>query len=213
MAHNKIILFDTACELARLTLPYLLKGAIALSGGSTYLKLFPEWVKKKPDCRASTFFPTDERIVDFNDPQSNWGATYREFLSHVGKENDKNNFAKNGESYLLLLKTFFGSNCPVFDTVFLGVGDDGHTASLFPGEEYLDDMDSFVLETESTRPPFKRVTLAMAPLVAVRTLVVIISGEKKEVVKKIFDHDQTLPITKLLSRRNSSLLFIHRQCR
>jgi 6-phosphogluconolactonase len=203
-----LITFNSFDELARLTIPYLLKGNVALSGGSTYGRLFPCWTALKPDCRAATFFPVDERLVDFGDPQSNWGAAYREFLSRVGKSSDKANFAAGAEQYRKLLAAHFHAEIPVFDAVFLGVGDDGHTASLFPGGRYLDDFKSVVLATTSPKPPFQRITLAPAPLIAAKTLIVVIAGkEKKPIVEKIFRFDSGLPIVRIITRRKESLLF------
>jgi 6-phosphogluconolactonase len=203
--------FDSFETLARLTLPYLSKGAIALSGGSTYGRLFPLWADQSPDCSQATFFPVDERLVGFSDPLSNWGAAYRDFLSRVGRQADKAHFASSAEQYRAMLNAHFRRRMPVFDAVFLGVGDDGHTASLFPGEPYLDDVQTIVLETESPRPPVKRITLAMAPLAAAKTLIVIIAGqEKKPVCEKLFSSDPSLPITKVLSRRARSLIYIER---
>jgi 6-phosphogluconolactonase len=208
-SHISTVSFHSFDELARLTLPYLSKDTIALSGGSTYSRLFSLWAGLSPDCREATFYPVDERIVPFDDPQSNWGTAYRQFLSRVGRSKDKDNFAFSADSYRDLLKTRFPTEIPIFDVVFLGVGDDGHTASLFPGEPYLDDLTSVVLETKSPKPPNQRVTFAMAPLIAAKTLIVIIAGkEKRPTVEKIMHNDPNLPIMKLITRRKESLLFI-----
>ena len=206
-----ITAFHSLDELARLTLPYLLKGNVAISGGATFGRLFSFWAARKPDCRAATFFPVDERLVDFDDPRSNWGAAYREFLSRVGKSNDKANFAAGAEQYRKLLAAHFQTEMPVFDAVFLGVGDDGHTASLFPDGQYLDDFKSVVLATTSPKPPFQRITLAPAPLIAAKTLIVVIAGkEKKPIVEKIFHLDSGLPIVRIITRRKESLLLIEK---
>jgi 6-phosphogluconolactonase len=208
---NTSVSFHTFEELARLTLPYLSKGAIALSGGSTYGRLFPLWAGLSPDCREAMFYPVDERIVPFDDPQSNWGIAYRQFLSRVGRSSDKDNFAISADSYRDLLKKRFLSDIPVFDVIFLGVGDDGHTASLFPGEPYLDDLTSVVLETQSPKPPVQRVTLAMAPLIAAKTLITIIAGkEKKPIMKKLIRNNQNLPVSLVITRRMDSVLFIEK---
>jgi 6-phosphogluconolactonase len=208
-SHFSTVSFHSFEELARLTLPYLSKGSIALSGGSTYGRLFPLWAGLTTDCRNAAFYPVDERIVPFDDPQSNWGTTYRKFLSHIGKSVDKGNYAASAQCYRNLLKSRLSGDVPVFDVVFLGVGDDGHSASLFPGEPYLEDLTSVVLETKSPKPPFQRVTLAMAPLIAAKTLIVILAGkEKRPIISKILAKDETLPISKVLSRRKTSLLFI-----
>ncbi len=208
----KTVYFNSFEELAHMTLPYLLKGNIALSGGATYGRLFPEWVMLSPGCGKAIFFPVDERAVGFDDPQSNWGAAYRDFLVPVGNSRDKSNFATGAASYRAVLKARFSTDVPVFDAIFLGVGGDGHTASLFPDQPYLDDLKSIVLETTSPKPPLKRVTLAMAPLIAAKTAIVIVAGGgKKRIVPGILKGDDRLPIVKVLARRKSSLLFIDRE--
>jgi len=100
---------------------------------------------------------------------------------------------------------------PVFDVIFLGVGDDGHTASLFPGQPYLDDLTSVVLGTTSPKPPFKRITLGMAPLIAAKRLLVIVAGaEKRNIVARIFGKDQSIPIVNVLSQRKDSTVFMEK---
>jgi 6-phosphogluconolactonase/Glucosamine-6-phosphate isomerase/deaminase len=205
----EIISFKDYSSLAQSTLPFAQKGFIALSGGSTYSRLFPFWVALKPDCAHASFFPVDERIIDFDDPQSNWGAAYKNFLVPMKKEVDKSNFAQSADQYFSILKSKFNSNFPIFDVIFLGVGDDGHTASLFPGYSYLNDKSSVVLETTSPKPPFSRVTLGMGPIISSKKVIAILSGKDKlAVAKKIFEKDIDLPIVKVLSQRECSTVFI-----
>jgi 6-phosphogluconolactonase len=205
----EIITFKNFSSLAEVTVPYLQKGFVALSGGSTYSRLFPFWAALKPDCSQASFFPVDERSVPFNDPQSNWGTAYKIFLAPNNKEADASNFAQSAAQYYSILKSAFKTNFPVFDVIFLGVGNDGHTASLFPGQPDLDDTTSVVLETISPKPPFSRVTLGMGPIISAKKVIAILSGKDKlAIVKKIFEMDIDLPILKVLSQRKSSTMFI-----
>ena len=208
-ASADIISFGNYSSLAEATMPFIQNGFVALSGGNTYSRLFPLWVTLKPDCAHASFFPVDERVVPFDDPQSNWGAAYRNFLIPINREDDKSNFAQSAAQYYSILKSKFNCNFPVFDVIFLGVGDDGHTASLFPRQPYLDDTASVVLETISPKPPFPRVTLGLGPIISAKKVIAIVSGkEKAAIVKKIFQKDFDLPIVKVLSQRKSSTLFI-----
>ena len=206
---SEIISFRNCSSLAEATVPFIQKGFVALSGGSTYSRLFPFWAALKPDCAHASFFPVDERIVPFGDPQSNWGNAYRNLLIPINKETDRSNFAQSAAQYYSILKSKFNSNKPVFDVIFLGVGDDGHTASLFPGQTYINDTTSVVIETTSPKPPFSRITLGLGPIVSAKKVIAILSGkEKATIAKKIFEKDFELPIVKVFSQRKSSTMFI-----
>jgi 6-phosphogluconolactonase len=203
--------FDTLADCARLTADHLKRGTVALSGGSTYAALFPEWLKLNLDLKNTSFFPIDERIVPFDDPQSNWGTATREFLGPAGIGDQKAHFASSVQQYKELLRDSFGRGMPVIDTVFLGVGDDGHTASLFPGGDYLDDLSTVVMQTVSPKPPPDRITLGPGVIAAARNVVVIVEGEaKRPVVEGLRQGDAGLPIVRVLSLRpNSEILVGH----
>jgi 6-phosphogluconolactonase len=96
----------------------------------------------------------------------------------------------------------------VFDTIFLGVGDDGHTASLFPGSPALSDTTSLVLHTRSPKPPHDRITLGLRPLLCARHLVVIVAGQTKApIMERIRRGDDSLPIVTVLAGRHESELY------
>jgi 6-phosphogluconolactonase len=163
----------------------------------------------RPDCSSAEFFPVDERKTPFEDDASNWGTATRLFLEPVGRAIDQRNHAVDAKTYEKILHERFGSREIVFDTIFLGVGADGHTASLFPGCTCLNDRDSIVLETESPKPPTGRVTLAPRPLLAARKLIVIVAGEsKQEAARGILEKDQRLPVVRILSARPESDVYI-----
>jgi len=206
---HEIIPFDAIEQLASLTVNFLLEKTVAISGGKTYSSLFPFWVKLKPDCSQTTFFPVDERIVPFDDPQSNWGTAYKYFLQLIGNAQDRNNFMTSPEMFRKILFQKFNRNTPVFDVIFLGVGDDGHTASLFPNTSVFNYVSSIVLQTTSPKPPLDRITLAPKTLIQAKTLITIIRGtEKKDIVKKIEQVDSSLPIVQILMQRSRSKIFI-----
>ena len=209
---HEIIPFQTIDQLALSTVNFLQVKTVALSGGNTYSSLFPFWIKLKPDCSGTTFFPVDERIVPFDDPRSNWGTTCRNFLQLIGNDQDRDNFMTNPEMYRKILFQKFQQNTPVFDVIFLGVGDDGHTASLFPNTDDCRDLSSVVLQTKSPKPPYNRITLATKVFIHAKTLITIIRGiEKKEIVKKMEKADTSLPIVQVLMQCNRSKIYIEEE--
>lgn len=203
---------DHLHEVAVETLPYLRNATVALSGGSTYARLFREWAGMGTDCPTSSFFPVDERRVPFDDPRSNWGTAYREFLRHVGRSSDRRHFAQSAQALEEVLHRSFKRWPPVFDVVFLGAGEDGHTASLFPGGAYLDDSSSVVLETTSPKPPISRVTLAPRVLMWARTLVGVVFGaQKQKVAKALIRGDRSVPFVRILAGHPAPHLYISRK--
>lgn len=206
----EIILFNNLQECASLTADLLSTGKIALSGGSTFASLFNSWSQINLNIDNSEFFPVDERVVPFDHEYSNWGFAYKSFLSKCGHEKDKENFPSSLKYYKDRLTEAFKTNkIPQFDTIMLGVGDDGHTASLFPGGDYFEDTTSVILETISPKPPIKRISLAPATILKSRNLATIISGTgKKEIFKKITEKDSSLPIVKILSKKEYSVIYL-----
>jgi 6-phosphogluconolactonase len=208
-ATGTVTAFDTVDDVARATAPLLEQGRVAISGGSTYAALFPLWALRVSCPSRAQFFPVDERLVALEHPDSNWGAAVRLLLRPLGRDADKANFPASAAQYTTRLKEVFGAQSPVFDTVFLGVGDDGHTASLFPGTDWARNAEGPVLQTRSPKPPHDRVTLSPAVIAAARTVVVVVSGTgKAAVTERILAGDPSLPLVAVLSRRASSQVYI-----
>jgi len=189
-----INIFSSLESVAKATLPYLTHGSVGLSGGTTIAALFPLWLHLKPDCSSTSFFPVDERIVPFDDARSNWGNTCRLFLNHIGKSSEKAHAALSANQYRTLLQRTFPKRLPVFDVIFLGMGKDGHTASLFPGKQYEIDPEISVLETLSPVPPLHRISLSPAVFAA-----------------GIFKKNRALPIVQVVTQRRDTIMYIEQQ--
>lgn len=193
--------FHTLEEVAESCKEYLTPGNIALSGGSTYLKLLREWSKGSLNLEGVEFFPVDERVVEFDDPMSNWGNSYRDFLSKYSK-NREHHFT-DSEKYNDYLKD------KRMNTIFLGVGDDGHTASLFSIDEVFN-SDKKAISTISPKEPKNRISLTGKYIIESDNIVIIFLGEGKEdIVRKVLNNSP-LPITKLLSKVSKGTIYIHR---
>ncbi|MBI9101186.1 MAG: 6-phosphogluconolactonase [Spirochaetales bacterium] len=201
--------FKDYSEAAEKTIHFLHQGNIALSGGSTYASLYPYWGKLKPDCSQVRFFPADERQVPMKDPASNWRMVYEKLLIATKRVSDVAHHASTPAAYKKILNSYFLGFLPVFDVIFLGMGEDGHTASLFPGGDYLDDDIETVLETDAPSPPVKRISLSPLVIHSAHQVVVVIAGEYKAwALKQVLEGNQEIPLTRVLQQRDKTLFFV-----
>ncbi|HYI67429.1 MAG TPA: 6-phosphogluconolactonase, partial [Candidatus Limnocylindrales bacterium] len=128
---------------------------VALSGGSTPKKVYPLLLeparRDEVDWGAVEFFWGDERAVPPDHPESNFGVAYGMLISQLpgvrpdrihrmpAEAPDLDAAALSYESELRLAFGARGDEPPAFDLIWLGMGPDGHTASLFPGSAGLDE--------------------------------------------------------------------------
>ncbi len=161
---------------------------IALSGGSTPQAMYrllagPEFGRGLP-WHAADFFWGDERCVPPESPDSNYGAARRLFLEPLGVDPDSVHPipAWEGEpaaaAYEEELKLYFDGP-PDFELLLLGLGPDGHTASLFPGSPALDEGERWTACVTSPKPPPRRVTLTFPALNAAKRAAFLVSGADK----------------------------------
>lgn len=212
----KTIVLDSLDQVAEKSLEYLGGPRIAVSGGTTFAALFRHWT---PDVRRRAeagerlrFFVVDERKVPFDDAQCNWKACYEELLLPAGLEAQKSHHVDSAPAYADLLRAEFGADPVVFDQVFLGMGEDGHTASLFPGKPSLQDTDSVVLDVDdSPKPPAERVTLGLKSIRDSRMLITIALGAgKADMVRRLRAGDTSLPITLAMQDHPNAVLLLDR---
>jgi len=146
-------------------------------------------------------FWVDERVVAYDSPDSNYGAAKKDLLEnvpmspgnihpmpvHISPE-------KGAERYQEEISTHFHgkkSGLPSFDLVFLGIGQDGHTASLFPGQRALDEQEKWVVAVKGKTPDVYRLTLTLPILNSSREIVFLVSGKgKAPVVKTILENKE-----------------------
>ena len=168
------------------------RSLIALSGGNTPAKLF-DLLARSPfatqiDWLHLHVFWGDERCVPPDDPQSNYRQAEDALLSRVpipaGNVHRVLGEAKPEEAavaYAQTLKTFAAPplDWPRFDLVLLGMGDDGHTASLFPGSPVEMNGATATVTADYEGRPANRVTLTPRVLNAARRVLFLVSGESK----------------------------------
>ncbi len=164
-----------------------------LSGGTTperMYKLLAESPYREEMPWADTFvFVGDERFVEEDDPAHNFMMARRALLDHVPLppanrypiETYLPSAADVAEEYASRLRDFFNDGPIVFDLILLGLGDDGHTASLFPGKPSLTETSEPVVATEpgTLPPPVERITMTFPVLNAARAVLFLATGEKK----------------------------------
>lgn len=184
---------------------------LALSGGSTPEKTYgllasPERSTRLDWSKIYLFFG-DDRFVPHDDPRSNCEMATRSLLSKAPIEDDHvfripTNLASPDEAakqYAQTLATFFGVPVdgppPAFDLILLGLGDDGHTASLFPGKPAIEEKKAWLAASPPgvLPPPVDRVTFTFPVLNAAREALFLVGGAGKAmVVKSVLEGGATI---------------------
>lgn len=191
--------------------------AVCLSGGSTPKRLYallagPDYVARLPWPRLHWFFG-DDRVVPWDDPSSNvrmvreafgHGAaisgTHLHFIpSDLGAED-------GARAYAATLRDYYGADTldparPLFELVLLGLGEDGHTASLFPGKPALAERDAWAAPVpEAGMAPFlPRITLTYPALASSRSLLFLVTGAGKQDPLRRLSRGEDLPAGRVTS--------------
>jgi 6-phosphogluconolactonase len=170
--------------------------AVALSGGSTPRALYSllagaEFQSQVPWDRVH-FFWGDERCVPPDHPDSNYRMAFETLLSKapVPEENIHRIEAElvpeiAAARYEKAIRDFFSladSAWPAFDLVILGLGDDGHTASLFPGSEALNERHRLVVAAYNEKLKSHRVTLTLPVLNRAANIFFLVAGASKTAI-------------------------------
>jgi 6-phosphogluconolactonase len=194
---------------------------LALAGGKTPKVLYqnlaqPPFDKRMPWSRIH-FFWGDERCVSRDHPDSNFGMAFRAMICRAPVHSQNIHPApteispseKAAEAYEKHLREFFGwsvkgdgrqatvaerSRFPTFDLILLGIGKDGHTASLFPGDKARKEKRRWVAAVDKPRgsPAVPRVTLTLPVINRAKCVLFLVSGaEKRDVVQSIIKDPET----------------------
>lgn len=159
---------------------------LALSGGSTPKPLYESLSQQDLPWNQVHVFWGDERYVPPTHPDSNEGMARRAWLDHVSIPADQihpiptqtADPAESARLYEQHLYDFFGADeIPALDLILLGLGDDGHTASLFPQTEVLNVCDHLIgVGYRGTDP---RITFTIALINRARCVLFLVAGESK----------------------------------
>src|SRR5579864_6180469 len=164
--------------------------SIALSGGSTprelHLRLSTPPLRDKVDWPHVHVFFGDERCVPPTDAQSNYRMADETLLSRVPipaaqvhRMRGELDAMQAAEDYEAELKQFFGNEPPRLDVILLGMGDNGHTASLFPGLSAVREQQRWVMAEYVGEVSMWRITLTPAVLNLGREVIFLVAGSAK----------------------------------
>ena len=202
-AFGTLRICEDAADLARAGAAYVCdltagnagRSIVALSGGNTpkplYDLLAQEPIKSRLPWDRVHWVLGDERFVPPSDPASNFGMARAAFLSHVPVppenvhpvETDGVTLEEAAERYEAMLKGLYGADTlqadrPLLSLTLLGLGKDGHTASLLPGEPVLKERKRWVAPVPKGREE-ERITLTYPPLDSSEVVAFLVSGEGK----------------------------------
>ena len=164
--------------------------SVALSGGSTPRAIYQELAKPKLQTRLDWgrihLFWGDERHVPPDHPDSNFKMVRDALLEHISIP-DMNihrvpaelGVQKAAVDYDAGLRAFFDGDWPQFDLVFLGMGNDGHTASLFPYSSGLNEESRWFIANQVPETGNWRLTLTKNAINAARRVIILVQGESK----------------------------------
>ena len=212
-------LFAKRCE-RELTQAIEERGSASLvvTGGSAAEVLLPRLVPAKLDWSHVHIFWSDERAVPPDDPQSNYRLARERWLgparvpeSSVHRmPGEAADLEAAAAAHAEELRAVCGDP-PRFDLMLLGVGPDGHVASLFPGHPLLGERHRLVAPVEdSPMPPPRRLTLTLPALFGPQLLVVAAFGAAKAAVmaEALSDRASSLPVALVLRRAPRALVLL-----
>ncbi len=196
---------------------------IAISGGSTPRPLFkllasPPWIERIPWAHTHIWW-VDERCVPPDHPHSNYGVASALLLQHLpviiahrihGELDDPEEAAAQYEREIMTVMDLADWQWPTFDLILLGMGADGHTASLFPGDHALTVRDHLATVGHAPTPPHQRVTLTLPVLNQAANVLFLVSGESKgPALERIFHQEDPQPLpAALVEPEHGSLLWL-----
>ena len=180
----------------------------ALSGGKTPVEFYKRLAASRNTLSwdMTYLFLVDERFVPPSHRESNYGLIERYLLSHVNisdanvhrLQTEGITLEESARRYEEDIRSFFrieGGSVPQFDLIILGIGEDGHTASLFPGTGLLRVTERLALPVTAGRVPAHRISLSLPVLTNGRQIMFLVTGANKaRVVKEIMENEEcTLP--------------------
>jgi 6-phosphogluconolactonase len=195
--------------------------SIALAGGSVATECFPALAELPLAWRAVHFFWADERAVPPTDPESNFGTANRLWLAPAGVPNgsihrmhaDSDDLTAAAEDYALELSRVLGPE-QTLDVALLGMGPDGHIASLFPDHPLLRERERLVVPvTDAPKPPPRRLSLTLPILGGARRVIVVVFGPSKaSALAEAMERDTSrLPVAQLLRLAQRPLVLADEQ--
>ena len=186
---------DEVCAVSKAAIQARGRFTWTLAGGSTPRRLY-ELLAQPPHSgqidwpRVEIFFG-DERGVPPDQPESNYRLARESLLDHVPLSpscihrihGESPDLPAEARRYQDKMAAVFGipsaQQPPALDLIILGLGVDGHTASLFPGQPALEETQRWFAASDSPQPPFRRITATVPLINAARNVIFLVSGADK----------------------------------
>ncbi|MGD9896806.1 MAG: 6-phosphogluconolactonase [Candidatus Methylacidiphilaceae bacterium] len=176
---------------------------VALSGGSTPTPLYRHWARLDLPWESIDWWIGDERWVPVTDPRSNEGMIRSSLGAGPGARFRLRSWhqaeapPEAARLYDQSLRQELGEP-PVFDLALLGVGGDGHTASLFPGSPALEERAAYAVPNQAPGGGPLRLTLTYPCLDAARSIWFLVAGGvKAKIVERLLSSDMSLPAARI----------------
>ena len=187
---------------------------IALSGGSTPLPVLSNLKENKIEWNRINFFLVDERNYPNDNKNSNFFNLKNSFFKHIQSKsyqvyNPKLTVEQTAKSYqdLIIKKIPINNNKPQFDLIILGLGYDGHTASLFPNSKGLNNSSSLFIPNYINKLKQWKFTMTFSIINNSKKIILLVNDFKRKtlILEKINDD---MPINKVITQsENLTILF------
>jgi 6-phosphogluconolactonase len=179
---------------------------LALAGGTTPIPLYKLLAVTSADWDRWYLVYTDERCLPAGHPDRNSTMVEKHWLQPVGFP-PQNHYVPDLEQQTEPAATAYANvieGLLPLDMALLGIGDDGHTASLFPGHHYPDQI--VVTEHNAPKPPSTRISLGYSTLNAARLVCYLVSGVDKYAVVESFSNGSDSPAARVCGAESTHLM-------
>jgi 6-phosphogluconolactonase len=183
---------------------------IALAGGETPRRLYQSLRRVQTDWKCWHFWFSDERCLPSGDKNLNYTMIWEELLSFIDFNPDNVHPICGFKGPMQAAREYNQTikDTPTFDIALLGLGEDGHTASLFPDNEAAEIVcgDTIAIQN-APKLPAERVSLSSQRLCRSECIIFLVSGEVKRDIVRDFIEGKPMPSTKINGQAETVLLY------
>ena len=182
---------------------------IALPGGSTPMPILSQLAKEKLDWARVCFYQTDERVVPIDNKENNYSSLSEAFFTHIEALSypmytGEHSPEESCEIYIKELKKLeTQNNIPRFDLIVLGMGEDGHIASLFPKSFLLNEKHRWAAVEPEKKNGTQRITLCFPVLLNAEETILLVTGSNKIKLLEEKKTRKNLPIETLINQNQN----------